>query len=336
MRKMLRLTLACSDYDRTRPLLDGRVTASGIELVYLPLCVQETFFRMLKYAEFDIAEMSLSSYVMTLTRQAEMTSLVAIPVFPSKAFRHSFIFINNTAGIHSPRDLIGKRVGMAQFQMTAAVWQRGVLASEYGVPIEGVHYFTGAVEGYNRSELGSLDLPDGVRVTPIQEGQSLSGMLAEGELDALYGAAVPSCYREKGQSRVSRLFPDYVQVEKEYFSRFGFIPIMHLIVIRREVYDQAPWVAQELTKAFVAAKEIAYAELAHSGELKVMLPWLVAELEETWSVFGGRDYWNYGVKENYTALQQFLQYSYEQGLSKGRFQPEELFAKETVNADFNI
>jgi 4,5-dihydroxyphthalate decarboxylase len=324
----LRLSLACWNYDRTRALMDGSVQPDGIELTYLDLPVEETFFRMIRHREFDVAEMSLSSYTVSLFR--EPRPFVAIPVFPSRFFRHSCIYVNANAGIREPRDLVGKRVGTPEYQMTAPVWIRGILADHYGVPVDSVTYFTGGEEEPGRVEKQKLDLPARIRVQPIAASQTLARMLAEGEIDALHTARMPSTFRT-GQGRVRRLFEDYKAVEQQYFRDTGIFPIMHTVVIRREVYEQNRWVAQALFKAFVEAQRRTYDDLDVTAALKSMLPWLTAHVEEARALMGD-DYWSYGFARNRATLATFLRYHHEQGLSPRLLPPEELFAPETMEA----
>ena len=324
----LRLSLACWNYDRTRALMDGSVQPDGIELTYLDLPVEETFFRMIRHREFDVAEMSLSSYTVSLFR--EPRPFVAIPVFPSRFFRHSCIYVNANAGIREPRDLVGKRVGTPEYQMTAPVWIRGILAEHYGVPVDGVTYFTGGEEEPGRVEKQKLDLPARIRVQPIAASQTLARMLAEGEIDALHTARMPSTFRT-GQGRVRRLFEDYKAVEQQYFRDTGIFPIMHTVVVRREVYEQNRWVAQALFKAFVEAQRRTYDDLDVTAALKSMLPWLTAHVEEARALMGD-DYWSYVFARNRASLATFLRYHHEQGLSPRLLPPEELFAPETMEA----
>ena len=324
----LRLSLACWNYDRTRALMDGSVQPDGIELTYLDLPVEETFFRMIRHREFDVAEMSLSSYAVSLFR--EPRPFVAIPVFPSRFFRHSCIYVNANAGIREPRDLVGKRVGTPEYQMTAPVWIRGILADHYGVPVDSVTYFTGGEEEPGRVEKQKLDLPARIRVQPIAASQTLARMLAEGEIDALHTARMPSTFRT-GQGRVRRLFEDYKAVEQQYFRDTGIFPIMHTVVVRREVYEQNRWVAQALFKAFVEAQRRTYEDLDVTAALKSMLPWLTAHVEEARALMGD-DYWSYGFARNRATLATFLRYHHEQGLSPRLLPPEELFAPETMEA----
>jgi 4,5-dihydroxyphthalate decarboxylase len=324
----LQLTLGCWNYDRTNALANGKVRPDGIDLVYLDMPVEETFFRMLRYREFDVAEMSLSSYCVSLMRDPQ--PFIAIPVFPSRMFRHSSIFVSEAAGIREPRDLVGKRIGNPEYQMTAPVWIRGILQDEYGVPCDGVTYVTGGEEEPNRDEKLRLDLPDRIRLERIGPDQTLSAMLAGGEIAALQTARAPSTFYSQ-PDRVRRLFPDYVEIEREYFRRTRIFPIMHTVVIRRELYRQHPWIAQSLTKAFVEAQKLTYRDLAITNALMVMLPWLTSHVEEARALMG-EDFWPYGFAPNRHVLDTFLRYHHEQGLSSRRLAPEELFAPETLEA----
>ena len=322
----LRLSLGCWDYDRTRALLDGTVQVDGIELVYLNMPVEETFFRMLRNREFDVAELSLSSYTVSLFRDPK--PFIAIPVWPSRFFRHSSIYVNTHSGIRAPADLAGKRIGNPEYQMTAPVWIRGLLQDEYGVPVDSPTYVTGGEEEPGRDEKIRLDLPPNFRVQPIGPAQTLSSMLAEGEIAALQTARMPSTYLTR-PDRVRRLFEDYVDAEKDYFRRTRIFPIMHTVAIRRELYEAHPWIAMSLYKAFAQAQKIAYAELYQTAALKTMLPWLTAHVEEARRELG-EDFWPYGFHANRHVLDTFLRYHHEQGLSKRRLAPEDLFAPETL------
>jgi 4,5-dihydroxyphthalate decarboxylase len=324
----LRLTLACWDYDRTRPLMDGTVAPDGIELVYLNQPVEETFFRMMRYREFDCSEMSLSSYAASLQR--ENPPFIAIPVFPSRYFRHSCIFVSAKSGIRKPEELKGRRVGVPEYQMTAPVWIRGILSDDYGVKVTDVEHFAGGEEEPGRDEKLKLDLPSEIKLRPIPGDKTLSRMLADGELDALVTARAPSTF-QKEPDKVKRLFPNYVEVEKEYYRRTRIFPTMHTVVIRRDVYAKNPWVAQSLYKAFTEAKSRAYALYDQTAALPAMLPWFVAHAEEIRKEMGN-DWWPYGLEPNRKVLETFLRYHHEQGLSRRRLAPEELFAPETLKS----
>jgi 4,5-dihydroxyphthalate decarboxylase len=322
----LRLTLACWDYDRTRALADGSVVPEGIDLTYLALPVEEIFFRMLRYREFDAAEMSLSSYTVSLA--SDDPPFIAIPIFPSRFFRHSSIFISTKSGIVKPQDLAGKRIGTPEYQMTAPVWIRGILQDEYGVDPAGVEYFTGGEEEPGRDEKIKLDLPAKFRIKRIGARQTLATMLAEGAIDALHTARAPSTYHARPDS-VRRLFENYVEVERAYFRKTKIFPIMHTVVIRRDVYRANPWIARELYKAFAAAQQKTYEDLATTAALKTMLPWQTAHVEQARREFGD-DWWAYGHEPNRHVLDTFLRYHHEQGLSQRRLAPEALFAPETL------
>src|SRR5258706_3697227 len=308
--------------------MDGTVQPDGIDLNYLNLPVEETFFRMIRNREFDVAEMSLSSYTVSLFR--EPRAFVAIPIFPSRFFRHSSIYVNANAGIREPNDLIGKRIGTPEFQMTAPVWIRGILSDHYGVPLDSVTYFTGGEEEPGRVEKQKLDLPPSIRIQPIGQSQTLSAMLASGEIDALHTARMPSTF-VSAPDKVKRLFPDFMNVEQRYYRETGIFTIMHTIVIRREVYEQNRWVAQSLYKAFAESQKHTYDDLYVTAALKAMLPWLTAHVEDARALMGD-DFWPYGFEGSRKTLETFLRYHHEQGLSKTLRKPEELFAPEALES----
>jgi 4,5-dihydroxyphthalate decarboxylase len=324
----LRLTMACWNYDRTRALMEERVPIDGVELTYLNLPVEETFFRMLRHREFEVAELSLSSYTLSLFR--DDSPFIAIPVFPSRFFRHSCIYVHAGCGIRRPEDLIGKRIGNPEYQMTAPVWIRGILSDEYGIPVTSVTYLTGGEEQPGRTEKIPLSLPPEIRLEAIPSDKTLSHMLETGEIDALYTARAPSTFYN-GSGKVRRLFEDYQTVEREYYRKTKIFPPMHIIAIRRDVYERNRWVAQSLLKAFIAAQKEVYAELRETGALMHMLPWLTSHVEETEKLMG-RDFWPYGYEPNVHALSTFLRYHHEQGLSKRLLTPKEIFAPESLEA----
>jgi 4,5-dihydroxyphthalate decarboxylase len=320
------LTFACGDYDRTRALEDGSIRPDGIDLTYLRLPVEETFFRMLRHREFDVAEMSLSTYVATL--DADPRPFVALPVFTSRMFRHGAVYVNADSGIRTPADLRGKRVGSPEFQLTAGVWIRGILAEHHGVPVDSVTYYTGGQETPGRIEKGAVDTDLDVRSIPA--GATLSQMLADGELDALQTPRVPSPF-SAGDRRVRRLFDDVVTVEREYYAATGIFPIMHVVVLRSDVYMRHRWMAQSLYKACVAARDDAYRRVYDSSALRFMEPWLIQHVEQSRELLGS-DFWSYGLSSNEKVLDVFLRYHHEQGLSKQRYEPADLFAPETAEA----
>lgn len=328
----LQLSIAFWDYDRTRPLIDGAVNVQGVEAKYIPLWVEETFYRMLRNSEFDVAEMSLSGY--TLTRFEEDQRFIAIPVFPSRTFRQRSIYVNKNSGIETPRDLIGKKVGITRYRQTAGVYIRGMLEEDYGVPFDSVSYVAGGLEVpeedgqfWGMKSLGTeLREKHGVDFT-VENKRSLSPMLESGEIDAIYTARTPSSYR-KGDGNVKRLFEDYREEEMNYYRKTGIFPIMHTMVIKREIYEENPWIAVNLYNAFARAKALAYRKNIQTGALRYMLPWMNEEIE-IMSDLAGKDYWPYGIEANKTVLSAFLRYSFNQHLAKELLKPEDLFARET-------
>jgi 4,5-dihydroxyphthalate decarboxylase len=324
----LRLTMACWNYDRTRALLEGRVPVDGVELTYLNLPVEETFFRMLRHREFEVAELSLSSYTVSLFQ--ENPPFIAIPIFPSRFFRHSCIYVHSESGIREPKDLIGKRIGNPEYQMTAPVWIRGIMSDEYGVPVTSATYLSGGEEQPGRPEKVALSLPPEFRLEAIPSDRTLSRMIETGEIDALYTARAPSTFGN-GSGKVLRLFPDYQTVERDYYRKTKIFPTMHIVAIRRDVYEKNRWVAQSLCKAFVTAQKEAYEDLHEMAALKFMLPWLNRHAEETEELMG-RDFWPYGYEPNLRPLSTFLRYHHEQGLSKRLLTPKEIFAPESLES----
>lgn len=328
----LKLSLACWDYDRTEALRSGRVQPDGIELGYITLPVQETFFRMLRYLEFDVSEMSFGSY--TISRESEDPKMIAIPVFPSRVFRHSAIYVNVNSGIKEPKDLIGKKVGVPEWQLTAGVWVRGILSDYYKVPLTSVTYYTGGEEKPGRKEKTAIpNLPKELKFVEIGPANTLSQMLDDGEIDALITPRTPSCFANSSKN-VRRIFSNPHEEEEKYYNETKIFPIMHTIVIRRDIYESNRWIARSLYKAFLQAQQIAYQNILESpkeGALKVMIPWLGWYTQQLVAQMG-RDYWPYGVNSNYKVLDTFLKYAFEQGLTKARRKPEEMFAPETLEA----
>jgi 4,5-dihydroxyphthalate decarboxylase len=321
------LTLACWDYDRTSALATGAVRPEGVDLTYLSLPVEETFFRMIRHREFDAAEMSLSSYVVSLFQGSPT---IAIPVFPSRAFRHNGIYVNASGGIERPEDLVGRTVGVPEYQLTAVVWIRGILAEHYGVPVPSVRYRTGGLDHPGRVEKQALDLPPEVDVQPIEPTRTLSDMLVQGEIDAIYCPRTPRPFAE-GRPEVRRLFADPRAEEERYFARTGIFPIMHTVVLRRDVYEGRRWLAQSLFKAFETARRQTAERLAETAANLSMIPWLYDETERARRVMG-RDFWPYGLDRNVAVLSTFLRYAHEQGLAPRRLDPADLFAPETLES----
>jgi len=323
----LRLTLACGDYDRTRALHEGSISPEGIDLVCLRLQVEDIFFRMARFAEFDAAELSLSSYLISMADDGP-GRFVAIPAFLSRSFRHSGIYVNEASGITRPEDLVGRTVGVAEYQLTANVWIRGLLAEHHGVPVASVRYRTGGLHSPGRAEKIRLSLPADIDIAPIPAGRTLSDMLADGELDAVYSPRAPQCFRAR-RPGVRRLFSDVRAAETAYYRSTGIFPIMHVVVLRRDVYEAHRWAARSLFRALVAARDEAWSGMDETASLRYMLPWLATELDEARAVLGN-NYWSYGLAGNERALATLIGYSHAQGLARRAFAPAELFAPETL------
>ena len=319
------ISLACNLTDRTRALHNETVRPEGIDLNFIPLEVEEIFWRMLRYQEFEASEMSMSSFLLATDRGEP--EFVAIPAFPSRYFRHSCVFINADAGIEKPEDLQGKRIGLPEYQMTAPLWLRGIFQHEYGVHPSDVEWYHGGEEEEGREEKLELDLPEAISLSGIPSDRTLSQMLEQGDIDALFTARSPSSFNT---SSVERLFPNFREIEQDYFERTGHFPIMHAVVLRQDVYDENPWVAQELMKAFTEAKDRCLRRITKTNALQTTLPWLHHELEETQALMG-ENYWSYGIDNNRDTLETMVQYSYEQGLIETRFDLEDLFAPETFD-----
>jgi 4,5-dihydroxyphthalate decarboxylase len=299
--------------------MDGVVRPNGIDLRVLAVEPPHHFFRMLHFGEFEASEMSMSWYTRTLFTHPR--PFQAIPAFPSRMFRHSAIYVHRDAGIREPSDLKGKRVGCPEYQMTAAVWVKGILQDFYDVAIDSVTYYTGGLEEPGRREVG-FEPPDGVAIEAVPDDRTLSKMLEIGEIDALYGPE-PSSFRRS--SNVGRLFEDYPSVERRFYRETGLFPIMHTVVVRQDVLDADPWVARELLDALDEAKRIAQQRLFEIGSVMDMLPWLPENAAEVREVFGTDDWWPHGIEPNRTVLETFLRYSHEQGLSPRRVSIDELF-----------
>jgi 4,5-dihydroxyphthalate decarboxylase len=322
MSEPLKLTLACWDYDRTRPLIDGRIRPDGIDLDIKVLRPRQIFQRMLDDREFHVSELSLASYAALKGRGD--CPFVAVPVALSKIFRHSCIYVRTDAGIRTPADLKGKRVGTTQYSATALVFMRGMLQHEFGVRPGDLHWFMGGLNTFTEQPLIPLSLPGDVRLDFLPRGATLEGMFEAGELDALLSIYIPSLFL-KGSPRIARLFPNFKEVEQDYYRRTGIFPIMHTVVLREDVYKEHPWAARSIYRAFCAAKELAIAGLYDTDALQLALPWLLDHVEESWRVFG-RDFWAYGLAPNRATLAALGNYVYEQGLSPRAVVPEELFA----------
>ena len=312
------LTLAMRDYDHTRALADGRVQIPGVDLKLVNITPpSQIFLRMLRNEEFDASEMSLSNFMIAMGKGDRR--FVALPVFPSRVFRHSYIWVNANAGIERPADLKGKRVGIADYSMTALLFIRGLLQHEYGVAPEDIHWFR------RRSEHVAIQIPPSVRIDNLDKETTLDDWLESGRLDAVAVTSPPRAFLQ-GSPLVRRLFADCRTLEADYYRRTKIFPVMHMVVIRRAIYEQDPLLATRLTEGFEAAKQIAFA--GYEEDLTA-LPWTNLNLEYARQVIG-RDVYPYGVKNNSATLEAAALYSQEQGLTPKKFTMGELFAPETL------
>lgn len=320
---MRRLTIATSRYDRTAPLHDGRVRPEGLDITWLPLNVEQIFWRQFRHLEFDASELSLSALL--IRRGRGQDDLVPIPVFLSRSFRHAALYVNADAGIERPEDLIGRRIGVPEYQMTAAVWVRGFLEDEHGVRQEDLHWFQGGLEQPGRQPQEPVSPPD-VTIEPVPPGKTLTGMLAAGEIDALVSPRTPSNYDPAGPVR--RLFADPWAAERAWFEKSRIFPIMHTVAIQRRVLEADPWIAQTLTEAFLAAKRLADADLRETVALPIGLPFLVQHYEDTVALMG-RDFWPYGVEANRPTIETLIRYLLRQGLIPEAPSIDDLFPAST-------
>jgi 4,5-dihydroxyphthalate decarboxylase len=328
----LNLTLGCAQYDLTLPLQDGRVQPQGIDLNVLFLAYEDMFWRMLRNLEFDVAETSLSAYLMSLTQGPE---LVAIPVFPTRVFRHSSIFVNRNRGVSQPKDLKGKRVGVPEYHMTANVWVRGILQDDYGVAPREVEWVTGGLENAAAMpKIPLLHVSKDVSIVQKPAHETLNDMLVRGEIDAVITPVVPSSFRQ-GSPDIARLFPDFKAVELAYYRKTKIFPPMHVIVIKHEIYEANRWIALSLYDAFDRAKGECTLDRMWDGHLRYALPFLHAAVEESRAIFKETDPFVYGVKENRNTLDTLIRYSYEQGLIPERYAIERIFAPEIINRSPN-
>jgi len=320
----LQLSVALGDYDRTRALLDGNVQIDGVDPVYMTLSPEEIFFRAFRNKEFDISEMSFSSYLVKASQG--QNDYVAIPVFLSRAFRHTSIYVR-TDLIKRPEDLKGKRIGIPEYQLTAIVWARALLEDDYGIAPSSVTWVRGGIEEPGRPEKIKLQLPEGIRLENAPEGKTISQMLSDGELDGFIAPRPPAGAASRNPN-VGWLFPDPTATAKDYFKRTGIFPIMHVVGIRKPLLEQHPWLANAAYKAFEQAKARALKQLADTSATKVTLPFVEEQLKAAKSLMG-EDYWSYGVSPNRKTLEAFVRHHHGQGLSHRLMSVDEIFYPST-------
>lgn len=324
----LQLSYAGHLSDRVQDMYYGVVRPEGIDLHFIALPPVEAFNRMLRN-EFHCGEMSFSTYVIRLARGD--LPFVAIPVFPARTFRHGAIYVNTRAGIAGPRDLIGRRVGVPEYQMTAAVWVRGLLRHEYDVRPEDLHWITGGLAMPGRKPLVDVAVP-GIRVEYVEDS-TLFDMLLSGGIDALIAPQVPPAIRE-GRREVGYLFPNFPEVERAYFRKTGIFPIMHVVVMQKDVYAQQPWIAASLTRAFEIAKDNCFSRLDAQEPLPVSIPWSHCLADDVRGLMG-RDFWPYGLEKNRKTIEALCSYAFEQGLVPRPVSADELFASHAIALDRN-
>ena len=322
----LDLSVAVGDYDRTRPLADGAVQIDGANPVFMLLEPEEIFFRAFRHAEFDICELSLSSSTVKLA--AGDNPYVGVPVFPSRAFRHSSIVIRRDRGIASPADLRGRRIGTPEYQLTACVWARALLEDEYGVKPSEITWVRGGMNQPGRVEKIALSLPPDIRIESAPEGATLNAMLVAGDIDGIIAPRAPAAL-EQNAPMIGLLFSDPTEAAISYFRRTGIFPIMHLLGIRRSLAERHPWLPFAVMKAFEQAKAIALAKLSDNAAPKVTLPFLDDQVKAARALMG-EDFWPYGLEANRTVLETFLRHHCAQGLSARQFAIEELFHPSTL------
>ncbi len=327
MKERIHLTLALSDYDHVRDFTQGSVEADGIDLTYLELSVEEIFFRFVVYREWDVSEMSFGKYI-SLRSQGD-TSLTAIPVFPSRVFRQSSIFVRRDGPVRAPHDLRGKRVGLPEWSQTAAVYTRGFLTHEYGIGLDEIQWVQAGVNQPGRLEKVDLKLPSGVKLERIAD-RSLDEMLRSGAIDAMATAHPPHSF-EAGDPSIVRLFANYRDVEREYYHKTKIFPIMHAIAIRSEIVRKHPWVPRNLYKAFEEAKNRSTRRALDATATRFPLPWIFGLAADAQAEFGA-DWWPYGIEPNRTTLEAFAQFAYEQGVAHRLVAVDELFESSMQSA----
>mgnify|MGYP003631511920 FL=1 len=324
----LRLSIAVGDYDRNRPLIDGRVQIDGVDPVFMALSPEEMFFRAFRHQDFDISEVSFASQVLSIAQNRSQYQ--ALLIFLSRAFRHSAIYIRTDKGITSPEKLKGKKIGIAEYQLSANVWARALLEDEYGVKPSDINWVRGGMNSAGRPEKLAFNLPSDVMITPAPEGKSLNDLLISGEIDGFIGPRSPKCYDEHHPD-IDRLFGNTVKTASAYWKKTGIFPIMHLLGVRRSLLEAHPFLAGALMKAFSASKAMAEELLSDTSATKVTMPFVEDHLREARALMGDR-FWSYGIAGNETTIETFLDHHHRQGLSERRVTMEELFPKNALES----
>ena len=323
----LSLSLAVGNYDRTRALVDGRVQIDGVHPAIMTLSPEEMFFRAFRHADFDITELSLASYAVSLANGAN--KYVALPIFLSRAFRHSSIYVTHASGVQTPEQMRGKRIGIAEYQLTANVWARALLEDDYGVSPSEITWVRGGMDSPVRPEKLNLDLPKDVKVEAAEAGQTLNQLMKDGKIDGFIGPRAPKSFFEES-SLIRRLFDEPVDTGLNYFKRTNIFPIMHVLGVKRELLEKHPFLSQALMKAFQSAKDIAEDELADTSATKVTMPFVEDQLERIKKTMGV-NFWTYGLdRANRNVIESFLDHHHRQGLSKRLLAVDEMFPKNSI------
>ncbi len=324
----IHLTVAMCDYDHARDLMSGRVRAEGIDITHLQLVIQEIFYRFSNALEWDVSEMSLGKYCSFVA--GGKAAMVAIPVFPCRMFRHSSIYVRRDSPISSPEELAGKRIGVPEWSQSATIWVRGWLHNTVGVRLDAVEWFQAGGDQAGRREMGHVRPPPGVRVTPIND-RTMTDMLLAGDLDAMINAQPPKLFLD-GDPRIRRLYANYQEAEAAYFASTGIFPIMHTVAIRRDVFERNKWVAMNLLDAFEIAKNNSIARALDLSVPGFPVPWQAEHTMATSrKIFGAGQFWPYGIDANRTALEAFLLYCHQQGVTSRALSVEELFPSEVLS-----
>jgi len=324
----LKLSFAIGDYDRNRAIIDGRIPIDGVDPIVMKLSPEEIFFRAMRHESFDVCELSLSSFTLRVARGDN--PFVGIPVFLSRAFRHASIIVRKDRDIQSPADLIGKRVGTPEWQLTANVWTRAFLQDDFGVQPQDIHWLRGGLEEPGRVEKLKTNLPAGVQMEDIPQDRTLADMLDRGEIDAYIGPRAPLCFTTDNP-RLRWLFDDPTQASLDYYRRTHIFPIMHLLGVRRTLAEAHPWLPVALQKAFTLSKSMALEALADTSATKVTLPFVEEQLRLA-QTHMGTDFWTYGAHENQHVLEYFLRHHHAQGVSSRLVEISELFHPATLES----
>lgn len=319
----LRLSIAVGDYDRVRPLVDGEVRIDGVDPIFMLLEPEEIFFQAFRHEDFDICELSLSSFAVRTSRKDN--PYVGVPVFTSRAFRHTAITVR-TDRIKTPGDLKGRRIGVPEYQLTACIWARALL-EDHGVKLSDITWVRGGLEEAGRTEKIALSLPSGIVLEDAPADTSLSDLLERGELDGIVSPRIPSC-QMRGAPDIGWLFADPTAAATEYYKQTKIFPIMHLLGIKKSLVEAHPWLPAAALKAFTKAKRIALAKLADTSATKVTLPFVEDQLIAACRLMGN-DFWSYGLESNVHVLDTFLDHHRRQGLSSGHLQARDLFHPST-------